>query len=79
MSKFQNLAKLGKKTLKSENSTNYNAMEARPKFLISDAKTALNRLWLAFIEISILRYFDPKSHIWIETNVLGYTISGVLN
>ena len=53
-SKSQNLAKLGKKLSKSGNSTNFNATEDEPKFLIPDAKTAFNCLQLAFIEAPIL-------------------------
>ena len=43
-SKFQNLVKLGKKLSKSENFTNFNAIEARAKFLTLDAKTTFNHL-----------------------------------
>ena len=54
MSKSQNLAKSGKKLSKSGNSTNFDATEDGPKFLPPDAKTAFNRLWLAFTEAPIL-------------------------
>ena len=54
MSKSQNLAKSGKILSKSGNSINFNAMEAKLKFLTSDARIAFNCLWLAFIEASIL-------------------------
>ena len=50
----QNLAKLGKKLSKNNNSTNFNATEAGPKFLTSNARTVFNYLWLAFIEALIL-------------------------
>ena len=53
-SKFQNSAKSGKKSSKSGNSTNFDATEDGPKFLIPDAKTAFNRLRLAFTEALIL-------------------------
>ena len=49
------------------------------KFLTSKAKEAFNRLRQAFTKIPILRHFDPKYHIRIETNALGYAIGGVLN
>ena len=62
-SKSQNLATLGKKLLKSWNSTNFDATKAGPKFLTPDAKTALNGLWLAFNKAPILRYFGPKCYI----------------
>ena len=52
--KSQNLAKLGKKLSKSGNSTNFDAMEDGPKFLTPDARTAFNRLRLAFTEAPIL-------------------------
>ena len=78
-SKFQNLAKSGKKSSKSGNSTNSDAMENGPKFLIPDARTAFNRLRLAFTEAPILRHFDPECHIRIETDASGYAIGGVLS
>ena len=62
-SKSQNLAKSEKKLLKSENSTNFDATEDRPKFLTPDTRTAFNRLRLAFTEAPILWHFDPKCHI----------------
>ena len=54
MCKSQNLAKLGKKSSKIGNLTNFDAIENRPKFLTSDTRTAFNCLWLAFIEAPIL-------------------------
>ena len=53
-SKSQNLAKSGKKLLKSENSTNFDIMEDRPKFLNLNARIVFNRLRLAFTEAPIL-------------------------
>ena len=44
MFKSRNLAKSEKKLLKSRNSTNFNTMEAGPKFLTPDAKTTFNCL-----------------------------------
>ena len=44
MSKSQNSAKLGKKLLKSENSTNFDATKTEPKFLTFDTKIVFNRL-----------------------------------
>ena len=79
MSKSQNLAKSGKKLSKSGNSTNFDATEDRPKFLTPDARTAFNRLRLAFTEAPILRHFDPECHIRIETDASGYAIDGVLS
>ena len=78
-SKSRNSAKSGKKLSKSGNSTNFDAIEDGPKFLTSDAKTAFNHLWLAFTKAPILRYFDPECYIWIETDVLGYVIDGMLS
>ena len=49
----------------------------KPNFLIPDAKKAFNYLRLAFIKAPILQHFDPKSHIWIETDVPGYAIGEV--
>ena len=50
-----------------------------PNFLTLNAKKAFNHLRLAFIKAPILRHFDPKSHIRIETNVSSYAIGGVLS
>ena len=50
-----------------------------PNFLTSDAKEAFNHLRLAFIKAPILRHFDLKSHIRIETDTSGYAIGGVLS
>ena len=33
----------------------------------------------AFLKAPILHHFDPEHHIWIETDVSGYAIGGVLN
>ena len=78
-SKFQNLAKSRKKLSKSGNSTNFDTIEDGPKFLTSNARAAFNRLWLAFTKAPILRHFDPECHIWIETDISGYAIDGVLS
>ena len=48
-------------------------------FLTLDVKKAFNYLQLAFIKAPIFWHFDPKSHIWIKTDALGYAISGVLS
>ena len=63
MFRFWNLAKLGKNLLKSENSTNFGNMEARPKFLIPNAIITFYCLWLAFIKSLIFWDFDLKYHI----------------
>ena len=77
--KFQKLAKSRKKLLKSGNLPNFNAKKNRPSFLILNTRTTFNYLWLAFIKALILQYFDLECHIWIETDVLGYAISGILS
>ena len=53
-SKSQKLAKSGKKLSKGGNSTNFNAMEDKPKFLTPNARTTFNRLWLAFTKALIV-------------------------
>ena len=77
--KSWNLAKSGKKLSKSGNSTNFNITKDGPKFLILNARTAFNCLRLAFTEAPILQHFDPECHIKIETDTLGYAISGMLS
>ena len=71
-------AKKLKKPSKSENSSNFDTKNSEPSFLTPKAKLALNRLWLTFIKVPILQHFDLEYHIWIKTEVLGYTIGGVL-
>ncbi len=48
-------------------------------FLTPGAKEAFIHLRKAFTEAPILRHFDPKRHIRIETEASGYTIGGVLS
>ena len=76
--KGKKLAK-SKKPSKSGNLPNFDAKKASPSFLISEARSAFNCLWLTFTKAPILWHFNPKCHIWIETNVLGYAIDDVLS
>ena len=78
-SKSRNSGKSGKKLSKSGNLTNFDTTEDGSKFLIPDARTAFNRLWLAFTEAPILRHFDLECHIRIETDASGYAIGGMLS
>ena len=48
-------------------------------YLIPDAKQAFIQLRQAFTKASILQHFDPKYHIRIKTDMLGYAISGLLS
>ena len=48
-------------------------------FFIPGAKLAFAELRQAFIKALILYHFDPERHIQIETDVLGYMISGVFS
>ena len=68
-----------KKPSKSGNSPNFDAKEAGPSFLTPEARSAFNRLRLAFTEAPILRHFDPECHIRIETDASGYAIGSVLS
>ena len=47
-------------------------------FLISGAKLTFTKLGEAFIKALILDHFDLDCHIWIETDILGYAIGGLL-
>ena len=71
------LAKSKSRT-KSGHLVNSNNLE-EPKFLTFKAKEAFNCLKQAFTKAPILRHFDPECHIWIETDVSGYAIRGVLS
>ena len=77
--KSRKSSKSGKNSSKSGNSPNFSATKSGPSFLTPKARSAFNRLRLAFTEALILRHFDPKCHIWIKTDALGYAISGVLS
>ena len=48
-------------------------------FLTPEAKEIFNYLKQSFIKALILRHFDLKSHIRIETDASGYAIGGVLS
>ena len=75
----RNLSKSKKsKNTKFEIQTRIGATE-KPIFLTPGAKEAFNELRQAFTEAPILRYFDPKCHIQIKTDVSGYAIGGVLS
>ena len=50
-----------------------------PTFLTPDAREAFNQLRQAFTKALILRHFDPKCHIRIETNVSSYAIGRILS
>ena len=73
------MSKSGKNSSKSGNSPNFGATEAGPSFLTPEARSAFNRLRLAFTKAPILRHFDPECHIRIETDASGYAIGGVLS
>ena len=68
-----------KKPSKNGNSPNFDATEAGPSILTPKARTVFNRLQLTFTEASILWHFDPKCHIWIETDASGYANGSVLS
>ena len=78
-SKSRKLSKSGKNSSKSGNSPNFGATEAGPSFLTPEARSAFNRLRLAFTEAPILWHFDPECHIRIKTDASGYAIGGVLS
>ena len=50
-----------------------------PKFLIFGVKEAFNHLRQAFTKAPIFWHFNPKYHIWIKTDVSGYTIRKILS
>ena len=50
-----------------------------PTFLTCGTKETFNQLRQVFTKAPILRHFDPECHIWIETDVSGYAIGGVLS
>ena len=68
-----------KKLPKIGNTLNFDAKNTGPSFLTPKARSAFNRLRLAFTKALILRHFDPECYIWIETNASSYAIGGVLS
>ena len=78
-SKSQKSSKSEKNLSKSGNLSNFGTTESGPSFLTSEARSAFNRLRLAFTEASILQHFDPECHIRIETDASCYVIGGMLS
>lgn len=48
-------------------------------FVNLGAKKVFTYLKKAFIKTLLLHHLEPKHYIYIETNVLGYAISGILH
>ena len=48
-------------------------------FFIPKASLAFTQLRKMFIKAPILYHFNPKHHIWIETDASGYVINRVLS
>ena len=76
-SKFK--GKISKKLSKIENSPTFDAKDSGSSFLTPEARLAFNCLPLAFTKALILWHFDPKSHIRIKTDILGYAIGSILS
>ena len=53
--------------------------KAGMSFLTPKARLTFTQLRQAFVKVPILHYFNSESHIWIEIDVSGYTIGGVLS
>ena len=64
-----------KKVQKSSKSKNL----SKSDFLTPGAKLVFIKLKQAFVKAPILHHFNPKRHIWIETDAFGYAISGVIS
>ena len=67
------------KRSKSKNSSKSKKTIRSLDFLTPGAKLAFTKLRQAFFKALILHHFDPKCHIWIETDALGYAIGEVLS
>ena len=72
-----NLSK-NEESMKSTYMLNIKAIE-EPTFLISNTKKTFNKLRLAFIKALIFQYFNPESHIRIETDISSYAINKMLS
>ena len=79
--------KVGKKIQKTSKSKNLFKSKNLSKskktvgldFFTSRARLAFNKLIPMFVKAPILYHFDPEYHIWVETNVSGYAIDGVIS
>ncbi len=71
------------KLTKSKNSdllkANFARVNSEMDFLTPKTKKAFIHLRKTFTKALILRHFDSECHIRIETDGLGYTISGILS
>ena len=71
------IGKKVQKFSKSKNSSKSKKTVRSSDILIPEAKLVFIKLRQVFLKASILYYFDPEHHIWIETDELGYAIVGV--
>ena len=70
------------KTIKPKNQDfppNFRNKEAETDFFTPKARLAFTQLKQAFVKAPIFHHFDLECYIQIQTNILGYTISGILS
>ena len=67
------------KTSKSKKSSKSKKTVGFSNFFTSRAKLLFIKLRQIFLETLILHHFNPKDHIWIETDISVYAISGVFS
>ena len=67
------------KSSKSRKTSGNSGVIEEPNFLTPKARSAFNLLWQAFTKAPILRHFDPKCHIRVETDASSYAIGGVMS
>ena len=70
---------VGKKCQKMSKNLSKSKKTIGSDFFILGAKLALIKLRQAFVKALILHHFNPKRHIRIETDVLGYVIEGIFS
>lgn len=51
----------------------------KPMFLFFGTRKKFNQLQQAYIETLMFRYFDPETHIQIQTNASDYAIEGLFS
>ena len=73
------LKKKDQKTFKSKKLSKSKMMVKSLDFLISKARLMFTKLRQVFVKALILYHFDPKRHIRIEINKLGYAIDRVFS
>ena len=72
------IEKKGQKTSKSKKASK-SKKTLGLNFLILKVRIAFTKLRQIFVKALILHHLDSEYHIWVETDIPGYTIGGVFS